>query len=61
MNNEFPNASDEVKRLANEIEALREDIQGATRKLAQMERRLRAVFPNLPKKPKGVKAERRPP
>jgi hypothetical protein len=60
MNNEFPNANDEVKRLANEIEALREDIQGASRKLAQMERRLRAVFPNLPKKPKNVKAERRP-
>lgn len=61
MNNEFPEPGEEVKRLANEIEGLREDLQSAGRKLAQMERRLRAVFPNLPKKPRGIKAERRSP
>ena len=52
MNNEFPNPGEEVKRLANEIEALRNEMQQSFRKLAQMEKRLRAVFPNLPQKPK---------
>ena len=53
MNNEFPEASDEVKRLTSEIEALRGEIQLSLRKLTQMEKRLRAIFPNLPRKPKA--------
>src|SRR5438876_9711067 len=60
MNSEFPEPSEEVKRLASEIEMLRSDIQVAIKKLGQMEKRLRAVFPNLPKKPKAIKPEARP-
>lgn len=52
MSNEFPQPSEEIKRLVNEIESLRGDMQMAFRKLSQMEKRLRTVFPNLPKKPK---------
>ena len=59
MNNEFPQPGEEVARLASEIEALRGDMQVAFRKLAQMEKRLRAVFPNLPKKPKATPAQAR--
>lgn len=59
MNNEFPEAGDEVKRLTSEIEALRGDIQLSLRKLTQMEKRLRAIFPNLPKKPKAPPKENR--
>jgi hypothetical protein len=54
MNNEFPQPSEEIKRLASEIEALRGEMQGSFRKLTQMEKRLRAAFPNLPKKPKAM-------
>jgi|SRR5215213_7143987 len=50
--NEFPEPNEEVKRLADEIEGLREDIQAANRKLVQMEKRLRSVFPKLPKREK---------
>jgi predicted RNase H-like nuclease (RuvC/YqgF family) len=50
--NEFPALNEEVKRLTSEIEGLRQDLQAASRKLVQMEKRLRAVFPNLPKKRK---------
>lgn len=60
MNNEFPQPSEEVKRLASEIEALRSDMQLSFRKLAQMEKRLRSVFPNLPKKPKAAPEHVRP-
>lgn len=60
MNNEFPQPSEEVKRLVSEIEALRGDMQSSFRKLAQMEKRLRAVFPNLPRKPKPAPNQPRP-
>lgn len=59
MNSEFPQPGEEIKRLASEIEALRGDMQMSFRKLAQMEKRLRAVFPNLPKKPKASTAQPR--
>lgn len=61
MNDEFPQPGDEIKRLASEIEALRGDMQMAFRKLAQMEKRLRATFPNLPKKPKPIPEQLRQP
>jgi hypothetical protein len=61
MNNEFPQPAEEVKRLASEIEALRGDMQASFRKLAQMEKRLRSVFPNLPKKPKALPEKARQP
>jgi hypothetical protein len=61
MSNEFPQPGEEVKRLANEIEALRGDMQAAFRKLAQMEKRLRGVFPNLPRKPKTAPEQVRQP
>jgi len=60
MNSEFPQPGEEVTRLASEIEALRGDMQASFRKLAQMEKRLRAVFPDLPKKPKTIPQEARP-
>jgi hypothetical protein len=60
MNNEFPQPGEEVKRLASEIEALRGEMQLSFRKLAQMEKRLRAVFPNLPQKPKAIAHQERP-
>lgn len=59
MSNEFPQPSEEIKRLASEIEALRADMQMSFRKLAQMEKRLRAVFPDLPKKPKAAPEQAR--
>ena len=59
MNSEFPQPGEEVKRLASEIEALRGDMQISFRKLAQMEKRLRSVFPNLPKKPKALRSQLR--
>jgi hypothetical protein len=59
MNNEFPEPGEEIKRLANEVEALRGEMQVSFRKLAQMEKRLRAVYPNLPKKPKPLPEQAR--
>jgi hypothetical protein len=59
MNSEFPQPNEEVKRLASEIEALRGEMQLSFRKLAQMEKRLRAVFPNLPQKPKAIPHQER--
>jgi hypothetical protein len=50
MNNEFPSPPEEVQRLARELELLRSDFQSALSKLNQMDKRLRASFPNLPKK-----------
>jgi hypothetical protein len=61
MNDEFPQPGEEIKRLASEIEALRGDMQASFRKLAQMEKRLRSVFPNLPKKPKAIPEQSRQP
>jgi len=60
MNSEFPQPGEEVKRLASEIEALRGDMQMAFRKLAQMEKRLRAIYPNLPRRPKTHPNQPRP-
>jgi len=54
MNSEFPQPGEEITRLASEIGALRGEMQESFRKLAQMEKRLRTVFPNLPKKPKAI-------
>jgi hypothetical protein len=59
MSNEFPQPSEEIKRLASEIESLRADMQMAFRKLVQMEKRLRTVFPNLPKKPRPTPVKAR--
>lgn len=59
MSNEFPQPGEEIKRLASEIESLRGDMQMAFRKLAQMEKRLRTVFPSLPKRPKATPAQKR--
>jgi hypothetical protein len=60
MNSEFPQPGEEVKRLANEIEALRGEMQMSFRKLAQMEKRLRSAFPNLPKNRKTTPEHERP-
>lgn len=57
MNNEFPEPGEEIKRLTSEIESLRGDMQNAFRKLSQMEKRLRTIFPNLPKKPMAIKPQ----
>lgn len=57
MSNEFPEPGEEIKRLVNEIESLRADMQDMFRKLSQMEKRLRTVFPSLPKKPKPSKPD----
>ncbi|MDB6124786.1 MAG: hypothetical protein JWQ71_3779 [Pedosphaera sp.] len=59
MSNEFPQPSEEIKRLTSEIESLRAEMQVSFRKLSQMEKRLRAVFPNLPKKPKATPGQPR--
>jgi hypothetical protein len=59
MSSEFPQPGEEVKRLANEIQSLRGEMQMAFKKLAQMEKRLHAVFPDLPKRPKGVLSQPR--
>lgn len=59
MNNEFPQPGEEVKRLSSEIESLRGEMQLAFRKLTQMEKRLRSIFPNLPKKPKSIPEQAR--
>lgn len=60
MNSEFPQPGEEVRRLASEIEALRGDMQMAFRKLTQMEKRLRSVYPDLPRRPKGLPNQQRP-
>ena len=59
MSNEFPQPGEEVKRLVSEIEVMRGDMQMSLRKLTQMEKRLRAVFPDLPKKPKATPKQAR--
>ena len=60
MNSEFPQPDEEIKRLASELEALRGDMQMAFRKLTQMEKRLRAVYPDLPKRPQAQANQPRP-
>ena len=54
MNNEFPAPPEEVQRLAQEIELLRSDFQATISKLNQMDKRLRAAFPGLPKRKKPM-------
>ena len=61
MNNEFPQPGEEIIRLTSEIEALRSDMQVSLKKLVQMEKRLRSVFPNLPKTPKALPEHARQP
>jgi hypothetical protein len=55
MNSEFPTPPEEVARLARELELLRADFTAGLSKLSQMERRLRAAYPTLPRraKPRG--------
>jgi hypothetical protein len=46
MNNEFTEPSDELKRVVEEINLLRRDLQGTSAALGRIERRLNAAFPN---------------
>ncbi len=55
MNNEFTEPNDELKRVAEEINLLRRDIQTASAVLGRIERRLKAAFPNYPAKQKQPK------
>ena len=55
MNNEFTEPTDELKRVAEEINLLRKDIQVASAALGRIERRLRSAFPNYPAKQKQSK------
>jgi predicted nucleic acid-binding Zn-ribbon protein len=57
MSEEFPSPPEEVQRLARELELLRSDFQGALSKLSQMDKRLRAAFPTLPKSSKKQKPQ----
>jgi hypothetical protein len=52
MNNEFTEPTDEVMRVAEEINLLRREIQAASAALGRIERRLKAAFPNYPAKHK---------
>lgn len=55
MNNEFTEPTDELKRVAEEINLLRKDLQEASSALSRIERRLKVAFPNYPQKPKQTK------
>lgn len=60
MSNEFTEPGDELKRVAEEINLLRRDMQAASAFLGRIERRLKATFPNYPTKklqPKEKKKE----
>jgi hypothetical protein len=62
MNNAFTEPNDELKRVAEEINLLRRDIQTASAALGRIERRLKAAFPNYPikqKQPKEKKPSKR--
>lgn len=54
MNNEFTKQGEEIKRVAEEINLLRRDIQTASAALGRIERRLKAAFPNYPTKLKQL-------
>jgi len=58
MNNEFTEPTDELKRVAEEINLLRKDIQTASAALGRIERRLKAAFPNYPSQPKKAKEKK---
>lgn len=60
MNSEFPQPGEEIKRLAAELEALRGEMQASFRKIVQMEKRLRSIFPSLPSRPKAHPNQPRP-
>jgi hypothetical protein len=59
MNNEFTEPTDELKRVAEEINLLRRDIQTASAALSRIERRLKAAFPNYSSKKKQSKEKKR--
>lgn len=58
MNSEFPEPSEELKRVAEEISSLRRDLQATSASLARIEKRLKAAFPNYPTKKKTPKHEK---
>jgi len=58
MNNEFTEPTDELKRVAEEINLLRRDLQATSSALGRIERRLKATFPNYPSKQKQPKGKR---
>jgi hypothetical protein len=58
MKSEFMEPSEELKRVAEEINLLRKDIQIASATLGRIEKRLKSAFPNYPtkkKEPKGIR------
>ena len=59
MNNEFTEPIDELKRVADEINSLRRDLQTTSAALGRIERRLKAAFPNYPEKPKQHKKKKK--
>jgi hypothetical protein len=59
MNNEFTEPINELKRVAEEINLLRQDIQTASAALGRIERRLKASFPNYPNKEKQPKERKK--
>ena len=58
MNDEFTEPTDELKRVAEEINLLRRDLQATSSALGRIERRLKAAFPNYPQKQKQPKEKR---
>jgi len=60
MNNEFTSEPiDELKRVADEINSLRRELQTTSAALGRIERRLKAAFPNYPTKPKQPKKRKK--
>lgn len=59
MNNEFTEPNDELKRVAEEINLLRRDLQATSAALGRIERRLKAAFPNYPDKAKQSKGKKK--
>jgi hypothetical protein len=59
MNNEFTEPNDELKRVAEEINLIRRDIQTASAALGRIERRLKAAFPNYPSKQTQLKEKKK--
>lgn len=59
MNNEFTEPNDELKRVAEEINLLRRDLQATSAALGRIERRLKVAFPNYPDKAKQSKGKKK--
>lgn len=59
MNNEFTEPNDELKRVAEEINLLRRDLQATSAAIGRIERRLKAAFPNYPDKAKQSKKNKK--